>query len=68
MKDAREKAEIMAKASGRKLGKVINISEGQGGSSIYGGLMMADKAMGGSPVETGSATVSKSLGVVFELK
>lgn len=69
MKNAREKAELIAKASGRSLGKVISVSEGSSGSSIY---PMMDKAMGlgggGAPVEPGTGTVSKSLNVVFELK
>ncbi|MDP4009529.1 MAG: SIMPL domain-containing protein [Candidatus Shapirobacteria bacterium] len=62
MKDARKKAELIAKASGRKLGKVMSVSEGSGGSNIY--PMYDMKAA----VEPGSATVSKSLNVSFELE
>ncbi len=68
MKDAREKAEIMAKASGRKLGKVLSISEGYGGTNNYDGLMLSKSMGSGAPVEIGTATISKSLSVVFELK
>lgn len=69
LKDAREKAEVIAKASGAKLGKVVTVTEG-GVSTQYPVFAMKDSAMGGggSPVEVGSTTVSKSITVTFELK
>lgn len=69
LKNAKTKAETIATASGRKLGKVISVDEGVGGGNIY--PMMASKGAeggGGAPVEPGSGTVSKSVTVVFELK
>lgn len=66
--DARKKAELIARGSGRKLGKIITVTEGyvssppifmQGGGGGMGG---------GGPVEPGSATVSKSVTVTFQLQ
>lgn len=69
IKDAKDKAESIASASGRKLGKVISVTDG-GASNVY--PMYAQKAdlgMGGGAVtEPGSTTVYKNLTVVFELK
>lgn len=67
IKNAREKAEAIAKSSGRSLGKVMSVSEGgSAGSPLY----FAKDGMGGggSPIEPGSSTISKSVVVVFELK
>ena len=70
MKDAEQKAEMLAKASGRKIGKVVNIVEGgnYSNSPIYGAKVMDGLGGGGAPIEVGSGTVSQSLTVVFELK
>jgi uncharacterized protein len=68
MKDAREKAELIAKASGRQLGKVISVAEGGTVSNIYPMALKGDMGGGGAPVEAGSGTVYKNLSVVFELK
>ncbi len=67
MKDAKEKAEIIAEASERGLGKVVSVSEGVGGSN-YGIRMAYGEMGGGAPMEPGAGTVSKSLTVIFELK
>jgi len=68
IKDAREKAESIAKASGRTLGKVISVNDGNT-SSVYPMYAMKDSAGGGGAVtEPGSTTVYKNLTVVFELK
>lgn len=69
MKDAKEKAEDIAKASGRKLGKVLSVTDG-GSSDIYPVYSMkADSGRGGGmATEPGTSTVYKSLSVVFELK
>lgn len=70
MKDAQQKAEMLAKVSSRKLGKVVNIVEGgnYSNSPIYSAKLMDGMGGGGAPVEVGSGTVSQSLTVVFELK
>jgi hypothetical protein len=69
IKDAKTKAESMAKASGRKLGKVLNVTEGASSSGVY---PMYDRAMGAggvaAPIEPGSQTVSKTVTVVWELR
>jgi len=74
IKDAREKAEAIAKASGRKLGKIISVTDG-GTVSDYNRpwlSSMAKEGMGGAdiaaPVEPGVSTVSKSMTVVFEMR
>jgi uncharacterized protein YggE len=69
MKDAKEKAELIAKSSGRKLGKVMVVNEGSGGP-VFGVMNMKEGAggAGGAPIEPGSGTVSKNLTVSFELK
>jgi uncharacterized protein YggE len=68
--DAREKAEKIAKSSNRRLGKIITVNEGSGGTSAYYPKMalMEDVAGAGAPLEPGSGTVSQSVTVVFELK
>ncbi len=70
MKDAKEKANMLAKATGRKIGKVVNIIEGGNYSSspLYASKMIDGLGGGGAPVEVGSGTVSQSLTVVFELE
>ena len=70
MKDAKQKAEILAKVSGRKIGKVVNIIEGSNysGSPLYAAKVMDGLGGGGTPIEVGSGTVSQNLTVVFELK
>jgi len=69
MKDAKSKAEIIAKSSGRKLGKVLNVVEGAGGGNSYPMLSLKDGAGGGgAPIEPGSGTVSKTVMVSFELE
>ena len=72
IENARDKAELLAKSAGRRLGKVVKISEGsENQTNVY------TKAMGGAlelstdssmPVEVGSSKLSKSVIVVFELK
>lgn len=64
--NAREKAEKIAEASGRKLGKIITVTEGsQQSSGIFRGLEMAD---GGTPIEPGTETVYQTATVTFELR
>ncbi|HBP51046.1 MAG: hypothetical protein US68_C0001G0032 [Candidatus Shapirobacteria bacterium GW2011_GWE1_38_10] len=68
IKDAREKAESIAKASGRTLGKVLSVNDGGSTSGVYPMYAMKDGAGGGAITEPGSTTVYKNLTVVFELK
>jgi uncharacterized protein YggE len=70
IQDAKDKATLIAKASNRKLGKVIMVNDGGSTNNIYPMYNMALKtdAMGGGAVsQPGSATVSKNLTVSFEL-
>jgi uncharacterized protein YggE len=69
IQDAKDKATLIAKASGRKLGKVIVVNDGGTVSNIYpmyNSLKTADGMGGGAVSEPGSATVSKTLTVSFE--
>ncbi len=69
MKDAFEKAEILAKAAGRRLGKVMSINESGGTNSVYPMYEGGGGAGGrGATAEPGTGTVSTSLTVVFEIK
>ena len=69
VEDAREKAEITAAAAGRKLGKVITVSESGVVSPMYYRGM---EAMGGdvasAPIEPGTQTSYKNVTVIFELR
>ncbi|MCX6816900.1 MAG: SIMPL domain-containing protein [Candidatus Beckwithbacteria bacterium] len=67
--NAREKATVVAKASRRRLGKILTVSEG--GTSAPRPVFMSAKAeVGGvpAPIEPGTETVSKTVTVTFELK
>ncbi len=66
--DARKKAESIAASSGKKLGEIVSISET--GTPAYYPIYRdgLGGGGGGAPVEPGSATVYKSVTVVFELK
>ncbi|MBU0572285.1 SIMPL domain-containing protein [Patescibacteria group bacterium] len=63
--NAREKAEKIAESSGRKLGKIVTVSEGQQTSGIFKGLEMDT---GIAPIEPGTETVYKTVTVTFELR
>jgi uncharacterized protein len=67
IKDAKEKAESIAKASERTLGKVLSVNDGAS-NSVYPMYAMKDSGGGGAVTEPGSTTVYKNLTVVFELK
>lgn len=70
VEDARVKAQEAAKATGKKLGKVLSISEA-GSASGYP-IAMFDRGMGGGGggigLEPGTSTVSQSVVVTFELR
>lgn len=64
--DARKKAEILAKASGKTLGSIITLTEG---SAAQGATRMftAEGMGGGADLQPGSETVQKSVTVTFSL-
>ena len=66
--NAREKAQKIAVASKRKLGKIITVSEG--GTVMPGPVFrsMSVAETVSTPVEPGSETIYKSVTVTFELK
>jgi len=67
--DARVKADAMAKASGTSLDKVISVTEGGSGNLIYPLYAKSDgMGGGGSSVEPGSTSISKTVTVVWSLK
>ena len=68
IEDARERAEIIAKASNHRVGKIISISEGYPatGQFIYPGY--GDSRGGGGEGLIGAAEVATAVTVVFELK
>lgn len=70
VENAREKAEIMAEAAGKRLGGVVEMVEGEVGTSLIRSdvSMALPEAGGGVPVEIGSSQISQSVTVVFELK
>jgi len=65
VKDAREKAERLARASGKRLGQIIEVSEGQGQASY--GIRLESSGGGGAPIEPGGSQIQKSVTVVFEI-
>jgi len=67
VEDARSKADKLAKASGRKLGKVLTINE-SGTSFPTPVFRMAAETVDSAPVEPGSGRISKTVTVTFELE
>lgn len=68
IRNAREKAEIMANTSGRQLGKIISLTEGTTTVPIYRGFEGLGFGGGGAPVEPGTSTIRKTVTIVFELE
>lgn len=66
--NARQKAEAIALASGKKLGAVISVSEGAAQPGVVSYAMRDGAGGGGAPVEGGSGTVFKTVTVMFELR
>ena len=67
LEKARVKAEQLAGAEGRKVGKAVSITEGV--TSMPGILKMEGLGGGGGvPLEPGSSQVSKLVTVTFELE
>lgn len=66
IKNAQTKAETIAKAGKRRLGKILNVTEGNQ-TSFY--PLRAGEGLGGAaPVEPGSQTIQKTVTVTFEVK
>jgi len=63
---ANKKAEIVAKSTGRKVGKVINITEGYDTSAVYS--KYDGMGGGGADLQPGTSVVNKVVTVVYELK
>lgn len=67
--DAKAKAESIASKLGRKLGKVIQISEGAVPTSSYNGVYRLEGMGGGGiGIEPGATQTYKSVVVVYELR
>jgi uncharacterized protein YggE len=64
MKNAYEKALKVAASSGRKLGKMVSFTEGYQPMPVY---RMEGGGGGGGGIEPGTATVSKTVTVTYEL-
>ncbi|OGC46970.1 hypothetical protein A2713_00510 [candidate division WWE3 bacterium RIFCSPHIGHO2_01_FULL_35_17] len=67
IENAKAKATEIANKSGRKLGKILSISESSTGYS-YPMYEKSGMGGGGAPSEAGTSSVSKTLYVTFELK
>jgi uncharacterized protein YggE len=67
---ARARAEIYAQAMGKRVKRILSVSETGGQFRAYQRGMMADAAMAarGTPIEPGEQTLSVSLNVSFELE
>jgi uncharacterized protein YggE len=70
VKKAKEKAEVVAKAGGFKVGRILSINEGGYYAPRYAETMSLDSAGGGaSPtIEPGSQEISVNLTVVYEIR
>lgn len=70
VKDAREKAGVLAQEAGRKLGKAIIIEESQSYSQpiFYEEPMLMKEALAETPIVAESSSASYSLRIIFELK
>lgn len=65
LKNAGEKAAIVAQSSGRKLGKIISVIEGYAPSQTF---FRMEGGGGGGGIEPGSGTVNKIVTVTYELE
>lgn len=68
VKNAREKAEVIARSSNKKLGKILSITEGAQAGQVFPALKMEGAGGGGAGLEPGSETLQKSVTVTFELE
>ncbi len=68
IENAKVKAERAAKAVGRRVGKIYSITEGTLSGGAFPMYRLQAGGGGGAGLEPGSATISKSVTVVFELR
>ncbi|MGB4442026.1 MAG: SIMPL domain-containing protein [Coriobacteriia bacterium] len=68
--DARNRAEVMAKAAGKELGEIISVSETGASAPVYYGVRTAEAAdmAAGVAIEPGQLDITTTVTVVFELK
>ncbi len=72
--DAKAKAETLASAAGRSVGRAVAITEGSGQAPIYPPMAYAAKAMvaesrdSSVPVEQGSQELAFTVSVIFEMR
>lgn len=67
--DAKSKAQTLAKAGGRTLGRMITVTEGASSQPypLYAAVGKADSSVS-TPVEPGTQTLTKTVTVIFELR
>lgn len=71
LKDAEKKASAVAQSTGRKLGGVVQVTEGYTPNVQYypiGGGFGGGGGGGGAPMEAGSGTVTKTMTVTYKLE
>ncbi len=66
--DARKKAEIIARSSGKKLGAIMSVSESTPSVPLYAYSGRGAGGGGGAPTEPGTGTIQKSIFVTYELR
>lgn len=67
--DARNRAEVMAKAAGKELGEIISVSETGASTPFYRGAVAESMdAASAVAIEPGQLDISTTVTVVFELK
>lgn len=67
--DAKSKAEALAKSGGRRLGRMITVTEGYSSQPypLYAAVGKADSSVS-TPVEPGTQTLTKTVTVIYELR
>ena len=68
LKNASEKAQIVANSSGRTLGKVVSVVEGYAPAQTFYRTEGGGGGGGGGGIEAGSGTVNKTVTVTYELE
>jgi uncharacterized protein YggE len=65
--DARKKAELVAKAAGKKLKGIVSVAEGASSGQVFP-MFREGGGGGGGGLQPGTGEVTKSVTVVFEMK
>lgn len=68
VEDAKTKAEQLAEKAGASLGEILTIDESMSQTSPIYPMLESRGAGGGTPVQPGTSTVSRTVMVVFELR